>query len=262
MINDDLLENSVDTIYSDTSEYSEGGGRRRVGNSNSNPKPRYNGNFSQQREQQSLANGEYVQDDRNSNNSNNKAAVKNVVLGKLKNRINLNNNNVGNNAGNNNNYNNNNNMGVVGVGGMGVGVGVGVGVGGGGGPMTNGQPVVAGLGLGHFGERPSNPPGNILVTAGSFSGAIGVGQILAPVSGPGAAGIGGVSRPLNKFKGGYRPKVIQKPSNSTSNSDGGGDGSGKGLVPNIGARNRSLPNLPRGGGGPNSARSQENGPRR
>lgn len=117
----------------------------------------------------------------------------------------------------------------------------------------------------------------------------GPGQILAPVLAPGAAGIekgiGGVGLSLISKKTNQKndetkkKKIINSDKNSTSNSDGGINhnvvvtnnssgnnekyvkdiikvGDNNPIVPSIGGRNRSLPNLPKNGGGPNSARSQ------
>lgn len=198
-INDDFGEESVDTILSDdNSEYSEGG-RAKYGN-----------------KQMQLQGRGYDLDE---NGQPKKSANKNLVLGKLKNRLSSNNN-----AG-----------------------------------MANNNLTPSGSQLSvpvNYSERPQNPiTSGIMASAGSFQDRIPSGPSLG-LLGP---GLGGISRPKVKLGGPVRdsrrdvtnPKLLKQEASSIPVQGV--------IIPNIGGRNRSLPNLPKGDNGPNSARSQGGG---
>lgn len=214
MINDDFGEDSVDTIHSDdNSEYSEGG-RAKYGN-----------------KQMQLQGRGYDLDE---NGQPKKTGNKNLVLGKLKNRLGSNNPVLGQYGGPNLGMPNNN-------------------------VVASGGPQIVPT-TGNYSERPQNPiTAGIMASAGSFQDRIPSGQSLG-LLGP---GLGGISRPGPKVKLGgpvrdsrrevTNPKLI-KQSNDVSNTPVQGV-----IIPNIGGRNRSLPNLPKGGNGPDSARSQGGG---
>ncbi len=114
-------------------------------------------------------------------------------------------------------------------------------------------------------ERPQNPPTHGLSINNIGFG--GIGQILAPVTdrivaAPNAAGIGGISRPLqynkNKLSNANNRNIIKNNINNSLANDSvvAGPVSNAGIsnsntsvggivIPNIGGRNRSLPNLPK-----------------
>ena len=202
MINDDFGEESVDTVLSDdNSEYSEGG-RAKYGN-----------------KQMQLQGRGYDLDE---NGQPKKPTNKNLVLGKLKNRLSSNNPVMPNSS-------------------------------------SGGQIAVVSV-PGNYAERPQNPiTAGIMASAGSFQDRIPSGPNLG-LLGP---GLGGISRPGPKVKLGgpvrdsrrevTNPKLLKQANDAGNNSVQQGI-----IIPNIGGRNRSLPNLPKGEG-PLSARSQGGG---
>jgi len=215
IVNDDFGEDSVDTIHSDdNSEYSEGG-RSKYGN-----------------KQLQLQGRGYDLDE---NGQPKKSVNKNLVLGKLKNRL----------------VNNGPVLGQYGGPNLGM-------------PTNNlGMPQSIAPAPGNYSERPQNPiTAGIIASAGSFQDRIPSGQNLG-LMGP---GLGGISRPGPKVKLGgpvrdgrreiTNPKLLTKQPSDVSNNPPMQGGLGGVIVPNIGGRNRSLPNLPKGNAGPDSARSQ------
>ena len=164
-----------------------------------------------------------------------KSVNKNLVLGKLKNRL----------------VNNGPVLGQYGGPNLGM-------------PTNNlGMPQSIAPAPGNYSERPQNPiTAGIIASAGSFQDRIPSGQNLG-LMGP---GLGGISRPGHKVKLGgpvrdgrreiTNPKLLTKQPSDVSNNPPMQGGLGGVIVPNIGGRNRSLPNLPKGNAGPDSARSQ------
>ena len=213
---DEFGEDSIDTVLSDNSENSErhkGSHIKVVPFSNNHNIVKENNLANLQ-----VASNIYLQG--GAALPNNNRVDKNLVLGKLKNKI----------------SNNGNNVDINEI-----------------------------IGPANIVERPQNPPTHGLSINNIGFG--GIGQILAPVTdrivaAPNAAGIGGISRPLqynkNKLSNANNRNIIKNNINNSLANDNVAVGPvintsisnsntavGSIVIPNIGGRNRSLPNLPK-----------------